>query len=101
MYIPIYSVVNNDALAALPDDVRQVFLSVTEKFNREFPERMQKASDECIQALQDNGLKAVWATDEDKAALRRIAMPLWDDFADKAGGQAKAALADIKKALGL
>ena len=101
MYIPIYSVVNDAALAALPDDVREVFLSVTKAFNDEFPDRMQAASEECIQALQDNGLVPVWATDQEKAELRAIAMPLWDAFAANAGGQAEDALADIKKALGL
>ena len=101
MIIPIYTVVNNDAFNELPADVQEVFLSVTEEFSKTFPQRMQDYSDQSLETLENNGLEVVWASDEDKAELRNIAVPLWDAYADAAGDNAKKALADIKKALGL
>lgn len=101
MIIPVYAVVNQDAFDALPADVQEVFLSVTESFSSTFAERMQEASDASLAALEDQGLEVIWATDEEKAELLEIAVPLWDEYAANAGGDAKTALAAIKSALGI
>lgn len=101
MIIPIYTVVNNDAFDALPTDIQDTFLSVTSDFNSTFPERMQEYSDESLKNLESYGLEVVYASDEEKEELREIAMPLWDDYAQKAGDNAVKALAEIKETLGL
>ena len=101
MVIPMYVVVNNDAFNALPEDVQEVFLSVTAEFAESFPERMQQASDDSLAAIEGYGVEVVWASDEDKAALRDVAVPLWEEYAEATGGDAPAALAEIKTALGL
>ena len=101
MVIPVYVVVNNDAFNELPADVQEVFLSVTKEFSDSFPERMQEYSDKCLETLENNGVQVVWATDEQKAELRDIAMPLWDEYAKGAGENAQKALADVKAALAL
>lgn len=101
MIIPVYAVVNQDAFDALPTDVQEVFLSVTENFTATFAEKMQEASDNSLAALEQQGLEVVWATDEEKAELLKVAVPLWDEYAVGAGSSAEEALSAIKAVLGI
>ncbi len=101
MVIPTYVVVNNDAFNALPEDVQEVFLSVTADFAASFPERMQEASDASLAAIEEAGVQVVWATDDDKNTLKEIAVPLWDEYAASTGEEATQALSEIKEALGV
>lgn len=101
MIIPVYTVVNNDAYNKLPADVKGVFDSVTAEFAKTFPQRMQDYSDKSLKALEGYGIKVVTASAEDKAKLREIAVPLWNDYAKNAGENAAKALTEIKTVLGI
>lgn len=100
MIIPVYAVVNQDAFNALPADVQEVFTTVTQEFNSTFAERMQEYSDISLKNLEELGLEVVWASDEEKAELKEVALAQWDAYAEAAGGASAEALAEIKAVLG-
>lgn len=99
--VPAYCVANIDAFNSLPADVQQVLVDVSNEYKIVFGERMDEFTADSYVAIEEAGMEIVYATDEDLAALSAASSSYWDAYAERAGGKAKEALAEVKTALGL
>lgn len=95
-----YVIVNDEALDALPDDVREIFLQVSRDFQKDYPDRMQAHNDASIETLKTElGMTIIEPDEEEMRAQLEYVIPIWDDFAAQAGDEAVEALAKLREAL--
>jgi len=97
---PTFLIVNNDALAKLPKDVKQVLFEVSEKYQKLFPDRIAAAEVVSRKALTEEiGMDMVFASDEEKMEHTQICIPIWEKFAKRTGGNAVEGLDILREAL--
>jgi len=99
MFIPVYVVVNNAAWNRLPADIQEVFKEVTAEFIATYPQRIIEAHHRSLAHMEANGIVFIQASEEDRQALRNIAVPLWREFA--IANNAQSALAEIERVLNI
>ena len=98
-YVPGLIIVNNDALADLPEDVRAKVDSVMQEWQAEMLDYMEGAEQRDREKLEQNGVELI---DGDAAADQQVAddimAPYWDTWA-KDNGQEEG-VAAVREALG-
>jgi TRAP-type C4-dicarboxylate transport system substrate-binding protein len=85
-------VVNEAALARLPEDVRKVFLDKAKEWAPKYRSEMIEADAAARKTLVERGMKLRDATPEELAKLRALSRPILDDWTAKQGAAGKAML---------
>jgi TRAP-type C4-dicarboxylate transport system substrate-binding protein len=85
-------VVNEAALARLPEDVRKVFLEKAKEWAPKYRSEMIEADAAARKTLVERGMKLRDATPEELAKLRALSRPILDDWTAKQGAAGKTML---------
>jgi len=95
--------VNPDALAALPDSYREVFLDEFAKYDAYMRKKVEENTrqDEVLRTVEEYGLEILYPTDEEMDELTKMIKPVWDKWVEDTGGEAAAYLAKVKEICGL
>ena len=100
-YIGVYTVVNNDLLNELPDDIRATYLEIANKYATEvYPERVGAYDEQMQTELVDLGLTLVTPPEGEREAQVEMCKDYWNEWCEKKGGNTAEDLAAIVKALG-
>lgn len=100
-YVGVYTVVNNDLLNELPDDIRQTYLEIANKYATEvYPERVNAYDEQMQTELVDLGLTLVTPPEGEREAQVEKCKSYWDEWCAKKGGNTADDLAAILTALG-
>jgi len=94
------AVVNVDALAKLPPDVRAIFMEEAVKIENELWELVKKKDADWIVELPDLGMTVIEMEPEERGKLERLTMPLWDEWAQKNEPLGPVLLEKARKAIG-
>ena len=97
---PSYILVNREAYAALPSEVREQLDAVAAEFEqRQSEEIIAREADDRRTLAAQHGLELIEARAEDVEAATELMKPYWEEWAAQAGAAAQAALADVRQAL--
>lgn len=100
-YIAVYTVVNNELLNELPDDIRATFLEIADKYaNEVYPERVNAYDEQMQTELVDLGLSLVTPPEGERAAQVEMCKAYWDKWCAEKGGETATDLAAVLSALG-
>ena len=99
-YIGVYTVVNDEALNALPEDLRETYLSIVERYSTEvYPQRVGDYNEEAMAECEELGLTLVYASEEERAAQMEQMQEYWVQWCEDRGGTAAEDLEAILNAL--
>lgn len=94
-------IANQARLEALSDDQREAVVRITGELAEQITHDLITQEDQLIEQFADEkGVAYIQPAEEDVAAVARVAEPLWEEEAAKAGPDGVQALAEIRKALG-
>lgn len=99
-YIGVYTVVNDEALNALPEDVRETYLSIVERYSTEvYPQRVGDYNEEAMARCEELGLTLVYASEEERTAQMEQMQEYWTQWCEEKGGTTAEDLEAIVNAL--
>lgn len=99
-YIGVYTVVNEAALNELPEDVRNTYLEIAEKYSTEiYPQRVGDYDIEAKKECEELGLTLVYAPEEERAAQIEQIKSYWAEWCQEKGGTTAEDLEAILAAL--
>ena len=94
-------IANKARLEALPQDQQDAVRRIATELAGNVSHDLTTQEDQLIaQFSKENGVHYIKPTPEDVAAIGKVAQPLWEEEAAKAGADGTKALEEIRKALG-
>lgn len=90
--------VNAEALAALPDDVREIFLEKAEEWTPKYLEMAREGDEAARQNLVANGVTLIEPDADEIARARERMQPLWTEWASEHGSTAQTLLEKTREA---
>lgn len=90
--------VNEQQLAALPEDVAKVLTDTATAWQAKFRDAIAAAATEAEKKLQEKGLKLLTPSDADIKQARDTTRPMWEAWAEKNGDTAKELLTKVSAA---
>lgn len=100
-YIGVYTVVSDQMLNELPDDVRETYLKIANKYATEvYPERVNAYDEQMQTDLVDLGLTLVTPPEGERAEQVEMCKEYWETWCTEKGGDTAADLEAVLKALG-
>ena len=96
----VLTLVNLDALNALPDDIRQTLLDLSATYSEKAMQAISDAEDSAVASLKDAGMVFVDADQADIDKEISSFSDYWDTWAQGKGGDVPDTLASVRAALG-
>ena len=93
-------VVNVDAFAKLPDDIKTIFKEEAAKIENELWTLIEKKDAEWIAELPAMGIQTIEMEPKELAKLEKMTRPLWNEWAGKNAPFGPILLETAKKAAG-
>jgi C4-dicarboxylate-binding protein DctP len=85
VYAATALLVNNDFYNSLPEDLQSLIMEASEEFRTEQRELAQQQDAEFMEQLEAEGMQINDLTDEQRAAFREAAQPVYDKYEEQIG----------------
>lgn len=96
-----FYVVSENALKALPDDIRKAVVDELAAIQSDLPQRQLAETAQSVEELKAKGIKFVTVADSEKQKAVALArQTIWPNWVERAGPQGKALLDEVLAALG-
>ena len=96
----ILTLVNLEALEALPDDLRETLITISDKYTQIATEEIQQEESDAIAALEEGGMTIVEADQSDIDQEVAAFSDYWETWAEDKGGDVPTILESVREALG-
>jgi len=98
-YSGAFILVNNDALASLPEDLKTLLLEEGKKFEPELIQEIASSDQQSIDGLRNEGVEIIEFINEDAQFGASVMAPKWEEWAEKEGDEHVKALKAVREAL--
>jgi TRAP-type C4-dicarboxylate transport system substrate-binding protein len=97
-YSPSGGIITLKTWNRLAPEMREAIDNYVMSIEKEFRQKVRASNDKCMKAMFKYGMKEVKMTPAELDVLKKRAMPIWDEFAQK-GFYTKAELEEVKRLL--
>ncbi|MFA5536263.1 MAG: TRAP transporter substrate-binding protein DctP [Bacillota bacterium] len=95
-----YIVVNQSALAELPEDLREIVIAAAAKCEAELRQQMDEIEQSCFEKMKDAGMELYYPNAEDQINEDKVAAEFWESWGQKQSPEVRKALAIAREAVG-
>lgn len=93
-------IVNNEAMASLPQDIQDIVREEAEKLRQQNVELAKTSIDTSLENLEANGMVINYPTEDDVSYMENLASSYWEKWAENGGETVQEALTIARETLG-